>query len=494
MSDPKSTQINKLQALLTDIIDSVGYSELYGYDLLTIAEIEKGTTIRDRFLDKFLVANNYDVQLASQQLKDTLAWRKKFNPLSAGFLEKHDDKLSQIGIITSVPITPKAAEKIFTPSFQEDAISEESSVVDGLPEAVDEPTKESGEADEEHEQNREATTTTTTTTTNNTASEAEESEVPATSTASTASTAASDNLVVTWNLYGRVPNRAEVFGNLDAFLRYRVGLMERGLAALDFTKPETSYMAQVHDYNNVSFLRLDAPTKAASKATIDIFTKYYPELLNVKYFVNVPRIMSWVFSFTRMFLPKATLDKFHVVSDGHDLALQTGNVWVPLEYGGNAESFDAIVLPDIEPRDSELVTKYDPTVKPAAVPTEPVPTATDATAETATETEEVAAPEPGAVPEPIKKEEQEEEKEEEEAGDKTATTFAAPEPGAVPEEPLETTKVEEEETKEASAPEVTEAPTVTKAAEIAETQEVETAAIKEVETKTDAIPTVTTTV
>ena len=38
--------------------------------------------------------------------------------------------------------------------------------------------------------------------------------------------------VVTWNVYGAVKDHKATFGNLDAFLRWRVGLMEKGVQAL----------------------------------------------------------------------------------------------------------------------------------------------------------------------------------------------------------------------------------------------------------------------
>jgi hypothetical protein len=38
--------------------------------------------------------------------------------------------------------------------------------------------------------------------------------------------------VITWNVYGAVKDHQKTFGDLDAFLRWRVGLMERGVRAL----------------------------------------------------------------------------------------------------------------------------------------------------------------------------------------------------------------------------------------------------------------------
>lgn len=162
--------------------------------------------------------------------------------------------------------------------------------------------------------------------------------------------------VITWNLYGVVKDRKTVFGDLDAFLRWRVGLMELGLSTLDFSDESKSKMSQVHDYYSVSFLKLDSQTKAASSKTIHIFQDYYPEALDKKYFVNVPTIMGWVFTLVKPLVSKETLEKFHVLSDGAKLAGILGD-WVPKAYGGKAESLDKLRLSDFTPVNSELVEK-----------------------------------------------------------------------------------------------------------------------------------------
>lgn len=144
-----------------------------------------------------------------------------------------------------------------------------------------------------------------------------------------------------------------------------------------------------------------------------------------------------MFSVIKAFIPKATVDKFHVVSNGRDLALETGNLWVPIEYGGQSESLEAISIKEIEPRNESLVKKYNPKASkakktpkpiPAPVPTEfapesavedpaevskaPIPevptTDTEETLETdepdavvngeATEVSTAAIPEPGPTP------------------------------------------------------------------------------------------------
>jgi len=66
-------------------------------------------------------------------------------------------------------------------------------------------------------------------------------------------------------------------------------------------------MVQVHDYLNVSFLRMDPTIRAASKKTIETFSMAYPELLKEKFFVNVPLV---VFVNVYLFLEQLSLLRF----------------------------------------------------------------------------------------------------------------------------------------------------------------------------------------
>lgn len=439
-------QLKKLQDLVPDIIKEVSYSELYGYDLSTLGDTEKGTLIRNRLLNKFLVANEFAVEASASQLKNTLKWRRDFNPLSAGFLEKHSEKFNKLGVITSVPIpkipaapTPVLATKPTADVGKKEAETKEEESADAKE------TKEGAEDAEPVEAAEEAET----------GKADEEEPTPVVAEPQPEEPEDDLRLITTWNLYGAVTNRQELFGDLDSFLRWRVGEMERGIALLDFTTWETSHMAQIHDYSNVSFFRLDSATSAGSKATIKIFQAYYPEFLSVKYFVNVPLVMSWLFAFSKLFVAKATVDKFKVISNGPDLAKAAG-LWVPKQYGGDADSFADIAAAKISAPNPELVKKYDPAAAKAATE-KPTPV--------------VAAP--------------------------------LPEPEAAPEAPAEAvdatavTKTAEPVTTQTNAPEPpkTDADPETVAAKVAEPKTAEPAleaepgaAAKEVEPKTEAAP------
>ncbi|KAA8909415.1 CRAL-TRIO domain-containing protein [Sphaerosporella brunnea] len=157
--------------------------------------------------------------------------------------------------------------------------------------------------------------------------------------------------VVCWNVYGATKDLKKTFGDLDEFLRWRVNLMEESLKRLnlgeatepipDYGKGADPYMGlQVHDYMNVSFLRLPGEVKTASKKTIEMFARYYPETLERKYFVNVPTLMSWVYTLLKKVLSAATLKKLEMLSSSKDLASRLGED-IPEAYGGKGQPLDA---------------------------------------------------------------------------------------------------------------------------------------------------------
>ncbi|KAK6359272.1 Non-classical phosphatidylinositol transfer protein (PITP) [Orbilia brochopaga] len=153
-----------------------------------------------------------------------------------------------------------------------------------------------------------------------------------------------NNEVLTWNIYGAVKDYKKTFGDLDKFLKWRVALMEAAIAKLNLAEadkpipdynqgPDPYQISQVHDYLNISFIRMDPHARAASKAAIQIFRDYYPEMLNRKFFVNVPLVMGWLFKATALFLPETTLKKFRVLSYGTELHKEISDE-VPENYGG----------------------------------------------------------------------------------------------------------------------------------------------------------------
>ncbi|RAH85151.1 CRAL/TRIO domain-containing protein [Aspergillus japonicus CBS 114.51] len=152
-------------------------------------------------------------------------------------------------------------------------------------------------------------------------------------------------VVVTWNIYGSVKNVEATFGDSDEFIRWRVALMELAVkdmklgeatTVIDYEGEDPYQMLQVHDYLNVSFLRLNPNIRAATKKTIEVFATAYPELLREKFFVNVPAIMGWMFAAMKVFLSKNTTRKFHPISNGANLAREFSALkdQFPHSYGG----------------------------------------------------------------------------------------------------------------------------------------------------------------
>ncbi|KAK0610977.1 CRAL-TRIO domain-containing protein, partial [Immersiella caudata] len=165
-----------------------------------------------------------------------------------------------------------------------------------------------------------------------------------------------NNEIFTWNIYGGVKSIEETFGNVDEFIAWRVALMELALQELSLstaTKPITATedpykIFQVHDYKSISFLRSPPQVKSASAETIKVFAQNYPELLKEKFFVNVPAIMGFVYSFMKLFVAAKTIKKFHPMSNGGNLALEFADSKVkdlgqqlPAEYGGKGKDLKA---------------------------------------------------------------------------------------------------------------------------------------------------------
>ncbi|KAI5965467.1 SFH5 [Candida theae] len=285
LTTERAKTLSKLIDTLPQILcklDNPDYDEIFGYRINTSDKPHVNVNIRNEILLKFLAADNYDLQLSTQRLIKCFNWRNKFQPLHAAFKEEFDPELNSLGVITD---------------FAE----------------------------------------------------------------------ANANLhVITWNLYGNLKNPKKIFekfgdggshshshgnnvndGDDDdddddvefpgsQFLRWRVGLMEKSLQLVDFTSKDNNKIGQIHDYNNVSIFRIDRGMKQATKEIIAIFGQNYPELLSTKFFINVPLIMGWVFTFfkTIRVINEDTLKKFQVSNHGN-LSEFLPKSELPKSYGGS---------------------------------------------------------------------------------------------------------------------------------------------------------------
>ncbi|KAG2454658.1 hypothetical protein HYH02_000498 [Chlamydomonas schloesseri] len=149
---------------------------------------------------------------------------------------------------------------------------------------------------------------------------------------------------VTYNYYGTGVDLNSVMGSpggVATFVRWRVRLMEQAVAALDWERG-VEHVTQVHDYAGASMFRMDAGVKAASREIIRLFQDNYPELLSAKLFLNVPRVMEFLFGVFSGLADAATRAKFTMASPARAatvLFTYVDPVQVPARFGGFLESF-----------------------------------------------------------------------------------------------------------------------------------------------------------
>ncbi len=149
--------------------------------------------------------------------------------------------------------------------------------------------------------------------------------------------------VITWNFYGTIDDPNEVFGHVDEFIRWRVGLMEQALQLLQFDDSTNNYMVQVHDYKGASLFSMTSSAKKASTSIIKLFGDYYPEVLSKKYFVNVPFLMSFLFNAFKSFVAVETRNKLTMMTNGSQLVDYIQGSGIPAMYGNKGgKSLDDI--------------------------------------------------------------------------------------------------------------------------------------------------------
>ncbi|QPG73719.1 hypothetical protein FOA43_001032 [Brettanomyces nanus] len=246
-----SKEVTQLVGQLGSLVKEAGYDEIYGYQIDPTGEFYDDATI-EKLVYKLLKAYKFELQDTKKHIIEILKWRRKFDPLSAAFLEKHAPKFDKIGALTLNP--------------------------DG----------------------------------------------------------ASGQKVVTWNFYGTIDDPQDVFGHVNEFIRWRVGLMEQALNMLDLNDADNDYMVQVHDYKGASLFSMTGDAKKASTSIIRLFGDYYPEVLSKKFFVNVPALMSFLFNAFKSFVAEATRRKLVMMRNGSELSEYLKGSGVPKIYGGSS--------------------------------------------------------------------------------------------------------------------------------------------------------------
>lgn len=110
-------------------------------------------------------------------------------------------------------------------------------------------------------------------------------------------------------------NLEEVFGDVEAFVRYRAKLMEMAISKLSFKKGEPEDLTQVHDYSGVPLLFQTSQVKGAVSAVTKVFAEHYPETKGVTIFVNFPNAFASMWKAFSVFIPERTLKKFQILGE-----------------------------------------------------------------------------------------------------------------------------------------------------------------------------------
>jgi len=113
----------------------------------------------------------------------------------------------------------------------------------------------------------------------------------------------------------------KVFGDVEAFVRYRAQLMERAVAKLSFKRGAVEDLCQVHDYSGVPLFFQTSEVKGSVAAVSKVFGEHYPELKGKTIFVNFPAAFSKLFKAFSLFIPQRTLDKFLILGENDQAAL-----------------------------------------------------------------------------------------------------------------------------------------------------------------------------
>ena len=107
----------------------------------------------------------------------------------------------------------------------------------------------------------------------------------------------------------------KVFGDIEAFVRYRAKLMEEAMAKLSFKKGEPEDLTQVHDYSGVPLIFQTSQVKDAVSAVTKVFADHYPETKGKTIFVNFPTAFAKLFKAFSIFIPERTLKKFQILGE-----------------------------------------------------------------------------------------------------------------------------------------------------------------------------------
>jgi len=135
--------------------------------------------------------------------------------------------------------------------------------------------------------------------------------------------------------FGNMDNN-KVFGDPDAFTRYRLQVFEKALAKLPFQGGAAEDLCQVHDYSGVNLLFKSSEVKKGVAAMTKVFTAHYPETKGKTIFVNFPAVFSKLFQAFSYFIPERTRKKFQILGEADHPILfkQVSPELIPEALGG----------------------------------------------------------------------------------------------------------------------------------------------------------------
>lgn len=112
-----------------------------------------------------------------------------------------------------------------------------------------------------------------------------------------------------------------VFGDVEAFVRYRAKIMELAMRRLKFERGAAEELCQVHDYSGVPLVGLPPEVKQGVTAVSKVFGEHYPETKGKTIFVNFPSVFGKLWKAFSGIIPERTRNKFVILGQGDALAL-----------------------------------------------------------------------------------------------------------------------------------------------------------------------------
>ncbi|BFI32473.1 phosphatidylinositol transfer protein SFH5 [Marchantia polymorpha subsp. ruderalis] len=161
---------------------------------------------------------------------------------------------------------------------------------------------------------------------------------------------------VCYNVYGFEDKELyqKTFGDsskINAFLRWRIQVLEKGIKLLNFSPEGPSAMVQITDLKNTPGPGKKDLKKVANQAVV-LLQDNYPELVAKKVFINVPWYFSALYSIVSPFLSQRTKSKFVVAPAGKTTEALLKFIpaeYVPVNYGGlsrlNDTEFSGVEAP-----------------------------------------------------------------------------------------------------------------------------------------------------